>query len=91
MRDDDGRLMGSSAIARDVSELHRATAAIKRQAAQLHDEVLQGVATAKLALELGDNDLLTATLSSTLEVVRAMVSQLVSTEPAPGSLRRREA
>jgi PAS domain S-box-containing protein len=89
VRDDDGVLVGASAIARDVTHVHQALTTVQRQATQLHDEVLQGVATAKLALELGDNDLLTTTLSSTLEIVRAMVSQLVSTEPVPGELRRR--
>jgi PAS domain S-box-containing protein len=90
VHDKDGALIGASAIARDVTDLHQALTAVRRQAAQLHDEVLQGVATAKLALELGDNDMLTSTLTSTLEVVRAMVSQLVSENPVPGSLRRLE-
>src|SRR5205814_7857816 len=88
VRDADGLLIGASAIARDLTDVHRAVAAVRRQATQLHDEVLQGVATAKLALELGDNDLLTKTLSSTLEIVRAMVSTLVSSDPVPGALRR---
>ena len=88
VRDDDGVLIGASAIARDVTDVHRALVTVRRQATQLHDEVLQGVATAKLALELGDNDLLSTTLSSTLEIVRTMVSQLVSSDPVPGALRR---
>ena len=45
-----GSLLGASAIARDVTDVHRALATVRRQATQLHDEVLQGVATAKLAL-----------------------------------------
>ena len=90
VHDADGLLIGASAIARDITDLHKAVAAVRRQATQLHDEVLQGVATAKLALELGDNDLLTKTLSSTLEIVRAMVSTLVETHPRPGALRRPE-
>src|SRR5207253_5257308 len=90
VRNDEGELIGASAIARDITDLQRALSAVRRQATQLHDEVLQGVATAKLALELGDNDLLTTSLSSTLEIVRAMVSHLLGGEPEPGMLRRPE-
>ena len=36
--DADGLLIGASAIARDITDVHRAMATVRRQATQLHDE-----------------------------------------------------
>jgi hypothetical protein len=63
-----------------------------RRALQLNDEVVQGLATAKMALELEAYELLEQTLASTLERATKLVSSLMDLAEddsvAPGSLRK---
>ena len=65
---------------------------LQRQALSLHDDVLQGLVTAKLSFELGETDRGLAALDDTLESARHMVSDLLERAPAshlgPGHLRR---
>lgn len=61
-----------------------------QQALELNDEVVQGLATAKLALELGQVDEARAALDATLESARGIVTDLMSKngESKPGGFRR---
>ena len=61
----------------------------QHQALSIHDDVLQGLVTAKLAFELGDADQGLAQLDSTLESARHLVSELLDTPRlSAGHLRR---
>ncbi|HUP86528.1 MAG TPA: hypothetical protein VM143_12740 [Acidimicrobiales bacterium] len=65
----------------------------RRQALSIHDDVLQGVVTAKLALELGEVDRGIVALDETLESARSLISGLLDGHGAaarlrPGGLRR---
>ncbi|WP_052666291.1 hypothetical protein [Nitriliruptor alkaliphilus] len=66
----------------------------RREALDLHDQVVQQLATAKLALELGEHDRGMAALDASLTASRRIVSDLVGDEQAseatlrPGGLRR---
>jgi hypothetical protein len=61
----------------------------QRQALSIHDDVLQGLVTAKLAFELGDPEQGLATLDATLESARHLVSDLLDgPHLGPGHLRR---
>ena len=64
-----------------------------RQALSIHDDVLQGLVTAKLNLELGDQERGLAVLDETLESARHLVSELLEGRHAgdhlgTGSVRR---
>lgn len=63
------------------------------QALELNDEVVQGLATAKLALELGQVDEARDALDATLESARGIVTDLMSKngESKAGGFRRRAA
>jgi PAS domain S-box-containing protein len=77
----EGAIIGASAIARDVSDE-------RRRAVRLNDQVVQGLLTAKLALETGDTERAMAAVTHTLEAARAIVAGLLATAPiSPGSLR----
>jgi AmiR/NasT family two-component response regulator len=58
-------------VAREV----RRAATKRRQALELHDDVVQGLVTAQLALELGSESVLREAVVSTLEKARAMVTR----------------
>ena len=68
----------------------------RRQALEIHDNVVQGLALAKLSFELGDDATGRAALEETLEAARRLVSDLLGDEDegAPtvdltdGALRR---
>ena len=60
-----------------------------RQALSIHDDVLQGLVTAKLNFELGEHEQGMATLDHTLESARHLVSELLDGAPVgAGNLRR---
>lgn len=61
----------------------------ERQALDIHDNVVQGLAEAQLAFDLGRNDQAREAVERTLAVARRMVTDLLG-EPAlePGDLRR---
>jgi PAS domain S-box-containing protein len=86
---DDGVIVGASAITRDVTaERHRAERD-RRNAMMIHDDIVQGLAIAKLALETGEVpralETLTATLGAAMKVVEALLAD-VAIEPS--DLRR---
>ena len=61
----------------------------QRQALSIHDDVLQGLVTAKLSFELGDPDQGLVILDQTLESARHLVSDLLEgPRLTPGHLRR---
>ena len=64
-----------------------------RRALAIHDDVVQGLATAKLSLELGETTAGMAALDETLAAARHLVTDLLggTDDPSavvPGSLRR---
>jgi len=64
----------------------------RQQAMELHDGVVQGLATAKLALELGHLDEAATQLERTLEISKGIITSLLLEDPdvgVPGSVRRR--
>ncbi len=64
----------------------------KRQAAELNDEVVQGLALAHYHLAQGDSDAGARAVSATLEAAKHIVSELlVGVEVTPGRLRRSSA
>ena len=61
----------------------------QRQALSIHDDVLQGLVTAKLRFELGDPEEGLVALDQTLESARHLVSELLDgPRVTPGHLRR---
>lgn len=68
----------------------------QRQALDIHDNVVQGLATAKLSFELGESDKGLKAVEATLAASRTIITDLLGEEGsetalAPGDLRRREA
>jgi signal transduction histidine kinase len=62
-----------------------------REAIQLNDTVVQGLAAAKYAAQLGDADQASATVERTLEVAKQLVAELMEGDAdlfEPGGLRR---
>ena len=49
----------------------------QRQALSIHDDVLQGLVTAKLSFELGEHEQGMVVLDQTLEAARHLVSELL--------------
>lgn len=75
------------ALIRDVTERARAAEAerriaesrvLARQAFELNDEVVQGLAVAKMALEVHDLEMATKAVHETLETARRLVTDLLS-------------
>jgi signal transduction histidine kinase len=64
----------------------------QRQAQELHDNVVQGLVQAKLALDLGRVDEGARVVTETLESAKRVITGLLGeSRPEPGSLRRRRA
>lgn len=61
----------------------------QHQALSIHDDVLQGLVTAKLSFELGEQEQGLATLDSTLESARHLISELLDGTPLGGGHLRR--
>jgi signal transduction histidine kinase len=63
----------------------------QQQAQELHDNVVQGLVQAKLALDLGRRDEGARAVAQTLESAKQIITGLLGegTRPEPGSLRRR--
>ncbi|MEA2446642.1 MAG: hypothetical protein QOK47_279, partial [Actinomycetota bacterium] len=84
--DDDGSRF-ALAIVRDVSERKAGEEARlellevelrQRQAAELHNKVVQGLTVAKLALEMGENARSADAMAETLDSARAIVESLLA-------------
>ena len=61
----------------------------QRQALSIHDDVLQGLVTAKLSFELGAHEQGLVALDHTLESARHLVSELLDGAPVRGGHLRR--
>lgn len=68
-------LVGGAALFEDMRER-------RRRAMDLHDGVVQGIATAKLALELGDRERAASALDVTLVRAKGIITDLLG-EPLP--------
>jgi signal transduction histidine kinase len=84
-----GALMSGAKLFDDLRER-------QRQALEINDGIVQGLATAKLALELDQTQVTREALESTLASARGLITELlgeVSDHPtfAPGDLRRSKA
>jgi signal transduction histidine kinase len=84
-----GALMSGAKLFDDLRER-------QRQALEINDGIVQGLATAKLALELDQTSVTREALESTLASARGLITELlgeVSDQPtfAPGDLRRSRA
>ena len=84
-----GALMSGAKLFDDLRER-------QRQALEINDGIVQGLATAKLALELDQHNVTREALESTLASARGLITDLlgeVSDHPnfAPGELRRSKA
>lgn len=82
-------LVRGSAIFEDFRER-------RRQALDIHDNIVQGLATAKLSLELGRHEDALAAVEHTLGAARTIITDLLGEEGSgielgPGDLRRRSA
>ncbi len=94
----DGRPAQMLGTVQDVTETRRAERITERlkemesshqQALELNDEVIQGLAAAKLALELNEIGKALSVLQSTMDSARTIVSDLLRTSGiAPGDLVR---
>lgn len=84
-----GALMSGAKLFEDLRER-------QRQALEINDNIVQGLATAKLALELDQTQVSKEALEATLASARGLITDLlgeVSDQPtfAPGDLRRSRA
>ena len=108
LSDAEGNTVGAVGVLRDVTDHKEAekqaiqrlvddrAAAMQRQKAlELNDEVVQGLAIAKLAMENGMEDTVHGVISRTLEAARSIVTGLLAQSAAlreiePGDLVREE-
>jgi PAS domain S-box-containing protein len=96
VHDSEGRVVEAAAIARDISqrrELEEELArAQRKQALELNDEVIQGLATSKMAFEMNDHErglrALTTALDSAKHIVTRLFDEAGSVDP--GELVRSE-
>lgn len=101
VRGRDGRVVRVAGTTQDVTEQRAAEShavALERarakqaQALELNDDVLQGLATVRMALMEGEVDLAMDVVDRTLEAARAIISDLLrdqlGTGPVPGDLVR---
>ncbi len=79
-------LVRGAALFEDVRER-------QRQALEIHDNIVQGLATAKISLEMGETDESLAELESTLAASRQIITDMLGEDDEglsirPGDLRR---
>lgn len=102
VHDETGEIVEAAVIGRNITEQRSAERRIKvlqeeratqsqRQALELNDEVIQGLAAAKLALETGEHEKGVRALTETLARAQALVSRLLNQKQEsvePGDLVR---
>lgn len=105
LRNEDGSLEGFAKVTRDLTERKRATEQMaemraeierhelsRRRATELNDNIVQGLALAKYALEQNDTAKAAEAVSQTLVQTQEIVSSLLADAGIrPGDLRREEA
>lgn len=77
MHDAQGNIVEAAVIARDISERKQHEDRQRKQAVELIDAVVQGLATAKLAFEMGDHERGVGPLTSCLETAKGIVARLL--------------
>lgn len=77
--------VSSSKRSEETQERLEAAIGHQRQAVELNDEVVQGLAVAKLALQSGDEELALRTLDSTLTSARTIVARLLAGAEGAGA------
>lgn len=96
VHDTSGQVVEAAVIARDISERRRAQQALadsqRKQALDLNDAVVQGLASAKMALELEDHERGLENVTKTLVSAQKIVTRLLNESGAvdPGDLVRSE-
>ena len=96
VHDTSGQVVEAAVIARDISERRRAQQVMadaqRKQALDLNDAVVQGLASAKMALELEDHERGLENVTKTLISAQKIVTRLLNESGAvdPGDLVRSE-
>ena len=96
VHDTEGRIVEAAVIARNISERKRVeqelTKAQRKQALELNDAVVQGLAAAKLALEIEDHERGLVSVEKTLDNAKQIVTRLLGESGSvdPGDLIRSE-
>lgn len=72
VHDTEGNIVGAAIISRNISN--------RRQALELNDEVVQGLAVAKMAMESGDHEGGLKSVTATLQRSKRIVSRLLDEE-----------
>jgi PAS domain S-box-containing protein len=94
VHDSEGKIVEAAVIARDISDRkrmeERVAASQRKQALELNDAVVQGLAASKMALESGEHELGLRALSRTLENSKVIVTRLLGEagKISPGDLVR---
>lgn len=98
VHDSQGGIVEAAVIARDITEKKRLEKELvdtrkeqlhfrKRQALELNNQIVQGLATAKLAFEAGQNETALQSVTVTLERAKAVVTHLLDEDSIhPGDL-----
>jgi PAS domain S-box-containing protein len=91
---DDGQLLGAVSVFVDVTALKESEAENRRRALEIHDDVVQSVSAARMALDLGRaddvRDSLVVALAAARNVVNDLLGDVAEESFPPGSLRRGE-
>ena len=96
VHDTEGQVVEAAVIARDISERRRMQQALadeqRKQALDLNDAVVQGLASAKMALELQDHERGLENVTKTLVSAQKIVTRLLDESGVvdPGDLVRSE-
>jgi PAS domain S-box-containing protein len=96
VHDGDGHVVEAAVIARDISERRRSeeerAQTQRKEALDLNDAIVQGLAAAKMALELGDLERGLQSIEKTLDNANGIVSRLLDDSGwiDPGDLVRSE-
>jgi PAS domain S-box-containing protein len=96
VHDKEGRVVEAAAIARDISQRRQMEEELaksqRKQALELNDTVIQGLAAAKMSLEMNDSERGLRALTTTLENAKHIVTRLFDEAGGvdPGELVRSE-
>ncbi len=93
VRWDGDKFVHTRCFTRDVTATKFAEEEMRRRAMELNDQVIQGVALAKISIEMGDKEKATGALERALASAKSVVSHLLKSarRVRPGDLVRDEA
>jgi PAS domain S-box-containing protein len=90
IHDSDGTLVAFEGLVYDITNRVRLENERRQRGFELHDEVVQGLAVARLAFDVDDRDRLDQSLTQTLRAARRLVEELLGPETIDaGDLRQR--